>query len=388
MLFEIIVFDKSGVKRKISVNADKEESAKNDLISRGYKVISIKKKSTFLNFEEGLTIKQRSDLFNTLATLVVSVPLIDALDIIADNFGGTIRKVSNELKEFIRRGIELDAAIEQMGEPHFSSTVVAMLRAGVQTGTLSQALKDTAEFELSMYRLEKESSKGVAFQITMFFVSAILILGTQYGFVPYVLEEYVLNIFEGVDVKWIDTISNWTTYSMIIVLFFSFILFFINRIMKPLNPIFADKIIESIPFYSKLILAKKRFIYLYQLSKLIGKGVPVDISFIKTIDNMEKGKLKDDFERSLKKMYEGADWVKELTSFSDIDRAALRSSTDKEKISEVFDELALNNKRQYKDIREIYAQLVYWVAMFYLVMAAVIIFLYTTMPMLEGINKL
>lgn len=389
MLFECLVID-NGKKLKLKIEADNIESANFELLEKGYDVIvSIKKGESFFSFEdEGMTRKERSIFLNTLATLSVSMSIDRALNIMIKNYNGRIKSVCLKLNDYIKKGTSLEESIELIGGNNFPTIVSAMIKAGMQTGSLSTALRDTAEFENELYMTEKEAKKGLLLQILMFVFSMLLIFGCQYWFVPYVLEEYLFKLFKGVDISWIDRFANMVTSSMFFIVSIAGALIFVNSFVRGINAVLADKIIEKIPFYNKLILSKKRFVYIYQLSRMINRGIPLEVSLQHTISNMEKGKLKADFEKAIVKISQGGEWVEELTSFSEIDRAALSSATDKTKTAAILNELSLNNKINYKDQREFFSKLIYAISIIYTALATLILFFYTTMPMLDGINNL
>ena len=75
------------------------------------------------------------------------------------------------------------------------------------------------------------------------------------------------------------------------------------------------------------------FISIYQLSKLIEKGVSYKESLEITANNMESGLLKEDFKNSIIELENGRNWAKVLTTFNDIQKASLEASSDNKNIA-------------------------------------------------------
>lgn len=387
MAFFIATIKEGNNRKTIEVEADSLEDAEFVALGKADTVISIVKKSDFSFFDTGMTFEERTTFLNTLATLCAALPIHEALQLMMNNFNGRIKKVCSLLKQKVESGTEPDLAIEQIGSPDFPSTTVAMIRAGMSAGDMGGSLRESAEFEMEMGRLEKDSKKGIGLQMAGFVFAAITILASKYLFVPYIFKEYMADILKNVDIGWVDTFTNVVTYSMILlILIFSF-LTLLSTVGRKIDPSNADKLISKIPIYKDLILAKSNFITIYQLSKLMEKGVPLRTCLIRTTENMKKSKLKEDFTQAIINLGDGVNWVDALETFNPMDKAALSAATDSKKSARILKELSIQYKYKYKSVIEKISGLLYFLVMFYLILATIILFAYTTLPVLQSIGN-
>ena len=388
--YEAIV-RKDNEKKKIKFEAKTEEEAEILILEISDELISLKKtNNNIIDFllKRGLTPEERITFLNTLSTLYISaVPLIKALDLISTNFGGNIKRVSNSLKQKIEMGIEPQDAIGYMGEDDFPNTTVAMIKSGASSGNLGSALKEAAIFEKEMSELEKDSKQGIFFHVVGFLIACSAIIACKYWFVPYVYEKDIAHLVNNFDLTPVHTFTNMVNVSILFFLCILSVLYFTKNVGRRINPHKADKVIRKIPLYSNLILSKMNFISIYQLSKLIEKGVSYRESLEITANNMEKGLLKKDFENSIVELENGRNWATALTTFNDIQKASLEASSDNKNVAKILKELSNTNKSEYIKSLENIKNFFYWFTIIYLSLAAIILFLYTSLPIMNAIQN-
>lgn len=350
-------------------------------------ILSVKKVNSGTSiFKSGMSISERNVFLHTLATLSSSLNLDIALKEMIDHFGGNIKDASSQLLKKIEMGKEPEQALEEIGEPHFPNNVIAMIRASMAAGSMSNAFREAAEFESEMKKIKKESGGNIYKAIGAFVFAAAVILVSQFWFVPWMMEGDMASLMENTDLTATDKLSWSTTGSMLVLVFFASIMFFISTVGKRIHPLVADAIILKIPFFKHLVLAKRNYITVYQLSTLLDKGVQIKTALLRSIENTEPGILKNDFENALTNLNEGKTWSDALTSFSSMDKAALRASDDQEKMARTLFELSLQYKNSYKKTVEGLNIIMFVVAITYLSLAILILFLYTTLPVFTMIQ--
>ena len=121
--------------------------------------------------------------------------------------------------------------------------------------------------------------------------------------------------------------------------------------------------------------------------ELIEKGVSYRESLEITANNMEKGLLKKDFENSIVELENGRNWATALTTFNDIQKASLEASSDNKNVAKILKELSNTNKSEYIKSLENIKNFFYWFTIIYLSLAAIILFLYTSLPIMNAIQN-
>ena len=389
-IYEAII-KKDDVKSKLKFDARTQDEAEVLALQIADEIISIKKvNKNVLEFllNRGLTSEERITFLNTLSTLYISaIPLVKALELIGKNFGGNIKRVSDSIKQKVEMGIEPQDAIAFMNESDFPASTVAMIRSGASSGNLGSALKESAEFEYEMNEMEKDSKKGIFFHVMGFLLACAAILACKYWFVPYVYEKDIAHLVNNFDLTPVNTFTNMVNLSILIFMIILGGLYFLKVFGKRINPYFSDKIIRKIPLYNNLILSKMNYISVYQLGKLIEKGVSYKESLERTTDNMEKGLLQQDFKNAVIELESGRNWANALTTFNDIQKASLEASSDNKNIAKILNELSKSSKVEYTKSLETVKNFFYWFTITYLSLAAIILFLYTSLPIMNAIQN-
>ena len=99
------------------------------------------------------------------------------------------------------------------------------------------------------------------------------------------------------------------------------------------------------------------------------------------------GKLKSNLQAAINNLNEGKEWSDAMETFSPMDRAGLRASTDATKISRTLKDLSLQYKNTYQRAVGRVATTLFFIGMFYLGVAALLLFAYTTIPVLDGLGN-
>jgi len=382
--YTVTIKRQDGKKDSFDIEAETQKQAEYEGLRKG-QIVSIKKKSDFQLWETGMTPAERNTFLYTLATLTGALSMNESLFIMQQNFSGNIKGVCAKLSRLLSTNEPQDA-IEKIGMPNFPSAVVAMIKAGASAGDFSDALREAADFEQEMINIKKESGKGMLQAVGAFVIAAIVIFVVMFKVVPWMAESSMMKSMN-VDITWLHPFGNAALYSM--AFFFSFFLFLtlLGTVGRVIAPVAADNIIIRIPMYKDLVLSKLNFVTIYQLSRLIEKGIPLKVALLRTAENTGKGKLKSNIETAINYMNNGKEWSDAMATFSAMDRAGLRASTDATKIARTLRDLSTQYKNTYRRAVERIGTTLYFVGLAYLGIAALLLFAYTTIPVLEGMGN-
>ncbi len=382
--YTVVVKRQDGKKEKFDIESDSRKQAEYEGLRKG-SVISITKKSDFQLWETGMTPAERNTFLYTLATLTGALSMNEALFYMQQHFAGNIKNVCAQLSRLLATN-EPPEAIEKIGAPNFPSSVVAMIKAGASAGDLSDALREAADFEQEMINIKKESGKGMYQAIGAFMIAAIVIFVVMFYVMPWMKDSSMMKSMN-VDISWLDPFDNAALYSM--GFFFAMFIFFtlLGTAGRAIAADAADNIIVRIPMYKDLVLAKMNYVTIYQLSRLIEKGIPLKVALTRTSENTGKGKLKSNLKQAIEYMNDGKEWSDAMETFTALDRAGLKASTDSKKISRTLRDLSTQYKNTYKRVVERIAITLFFIGMIYLGIAALLLFAYTTLPILEGLGN-
>lgn len=335
--YQITIKRTDGKKETFELECDSKKTAEYEGLRRGVQIVNIKEKSSFEFVQIGMTPEERNTFLYTLATLSSAISMNEALFLMQQNFGGNIKKVCAKLSRLLSFHEPQDA-IEIIGPPHFPTSVIAMIKAGASAGSLTDALREAADFEQEMISIKKESAKGMTQAVASFILAVIVVFGVMFGVVPWMETAPMFKAMK-VDITWLHPFGYSTLWSM--AFFFTLFMFFtlLGTLGRLISPTFADNLILKIPLYRDLVLSKNNFITIYQLSRLIEKGIPLKVSLSKTTENTGKGRLRSDLEDAIERLNKGTEWSDALSTFSPMDKAALRASTDAKKISRTLRDL-------------------------------------------------
>lgn len=382
--YKIVVKRQDGKKEGFEIEAETQKKAEYEALRKG-SIVSIQKKSDFQLWETGMSPPERNTFLYTLATLTGALSMNDALFIMQQNFSGNIQKVCAKLARLLVTNEPQDA-IEKIGSPNFPPPVIAMIKAGASAGSLPDAFREAADFEAEMSNIKKESGKGMYQAIGAFLLAAGIIFVIMFKVMPWMMESPLLQAMN-VDISWLDPYGNAALYSMTFL--FSMFVFFtlLGTLGRVVAPNAADSLIIKIPMYKDLVLSKMNYVTIYQLSRLIEKGIPLKVALSKTTENTEPGKLKSNLDSAILNLNEGREWSDAMETFSPMDRAGLRASTDAVKISRTLKDLSLQYKNTYQIAVGRVATTLFFIGMMYLGIAALLLFAYTTIPVLDGLGN-
>ncbi len=152
-LYSYEAFSKDGKKVKGVIDATSKESVRDQLVRQELYPISI-----FIATEEsrlgffqrlmqgGVTLKDKILFTKQLAVLLKSgVPLLQAVELLVDQFKGRLHSVLIAIKDEVKEGKSLADAMEQYPKI-FDTIYVQLVRAGEASGKLDEILERLSEF--------------------------------------------------------------------------------------------------------------------------------------------------------------------------------------------------------------------------------------------------
>lgn len=382
--YRVTVKYRNGKIETVNIHAENLSDARSYARRRGT-LISIKKGSALKFFEIPLLAEERQMFLQRLASMLASkLGTSEALDVIRSSFTGNIKKIANQILEYMEAGSDLVDAIEKIGPPHFPTTTIALIKAGSKGGDTWKALRDAAEFEVEMERVRKGAGKGLISGIGGFLAAAVVTIVARFYVAPKVLEsDFFKMSAENIDLTFINVLSNIVGYSMLVFFTLFMFLFLLGSVGRLIVPTQADALILKIPFYKDLVLARGNYIVLYGLAVMIKSGVSMEKSLLLSAENTRRGSLKDDLERAIEAIKLGRPWAKTMHTFHATDRAALSVSADKEQIANTLNALSYQYREDYKRVIGSFGPSMQLIAALYLVLSAGILFGYTILPMLQ-----
>jgi general secretion pathway protein F len=385
--YKVRYTDRRGRVIDSEIEAESTQQAESMMRKRG-KIITVKKKPfMFLHDMVKMTPAERQTFLRNLATLVASGKgASDSLRAIEYSYKGTIKMVSSKMLSLMENGISLIDAMEKVCEKkHMPETTIALIKAGERSGKTWKALQDAADFEMEMEDMRKGSNKSLIVAIFGFTFAMALVLVTEFWVKDYFVDLLSgMNLGDGGGSVYVDMASRFVLIAMIITgTIFTFLLL-LGTVGKKLFPFFADKIILKIPFYNTLVLSRNNYITLYGLSLMVTSGVTMEKALVLSESSAAKGSLKHDLGTAIKAVKKGSPWAPCMTTFHDVDKAALDGAVDKNQIANILHHLARNNRDTYKQVAATVGPALQMLAAIFVIISGAVLFGHTMLPMLKA----
>lgn len=294
------------------------------------------------NPDPGLSNRDRIEFLQTLSNMLVGYSLNDALSIMIQNFKGPIRITCRKMRNAVLSSKDPIDALREMGNRYMPGVTLAIIATNSKVDKLSNAFKEGLSFERDMARLQSGQVVKIIAAMAWFFGTMVMIIVSDlYGWSFMESVNYFALMPEsGPSQDALTATRTWLQHSgtaatILLSAWFLFIL--IIGAGRDLNPSLVEKWILKIPVVKGAMLNRGNFLACYQINKLLSKGVPLAETLKHVRNELEKGVLKDDLGRALELINEGnPDWVDGFHSFSDLDRALLKSSNNQNEIADVF----------------------------------------------------
>lgn len=385
--FTAKISTRRGVEEQL-VAADNLEEARNKVRHHG-RILSIKAKSSWsITATKALSPAQRVTFLQKLSTMVGSkVQLETALKTLELAFTGPIRAASTSIIAKIGNGTDFADALKSMPKD-FPEGTTALIDAGMRSGEFHTALSDAALFELEMQDIKKTSSGGLWEGIIYLVAGAALILATAYGFGPYFMSTSFMQTAD-IDIGWVVMLSDLLGGFIALISAIVIAVLILTKVIRPITPVFADKITLRLPFYRELALNRQHYIVFYTLSRLVDSGIRLDLAISISIQAAPKGEVKEDLQRALESLKKGNDnWALSMHNISDIDKAALTTSQNIKDVTRAIKSVSEGKKNDYARTLRATVPIVSGLGYFMMVSAGFLLFAFTTFPTLQMMKNM
>lgn len=271
MLFTYEAITNTGEKKIGSVDAASKDLAIAAIQRRGYIVSSIKentaKKNIFdISFfgKKNVPMKDIVIMSRQMSTLFESqVAALKAFNLLSENTENKVlSKILDEVAEDIKSGVYISVALSKHKEV-FSDFYVNMVKAGEESGKLTQTFSYLADYLDRQYQLTSKTKNALiypAFVIGVF----IIVMSMMFTFIipklSAIIKESGMDIpfFTKVIMKVSEIFVNYGIFLLIAVVIF--VVYLIRFSMTPSGRIYFDRLKITLPIfrniYSKLYLSR------------------------------------------------------------------------------------------------------------------------------------
>lgn len=370
--------------QEISVLAENHAEAM-VMAKRHGRVITLKRTARFANlFARGMNSAERIIFLRRLSTMVRSrVGMGESLKIMRTAFKGPVARVADELLKQVESGADFGDALMNMRKD-FPKTTAALIRAGIRSGDLHSALDDAAKFESEMDRIRRDSSRGIWSAVGSFLIAALTIIGTSFFLGPYVMESDLIRAAgDSVDVSWVFKLADIVAYFMLFVTLAFVGLLALGYVIKPIFPLFADRVILRIPVYRDLVLAQNHYTVFYGMGLLVKSGVRMEDTLRLSQETAPAGEVAEDLRRALQAVRHGQAWPMSMKHLHPTDRAALGTSQDRVQVGDSLDAVALQHKEAYAQRVQQVVPVLQMMSALFMTIGGGLIFGMVILPMLQ-----
>lgn len=335
-----------------------------------------------------MSLADRLILFQRLSSMLSArVGTTDALQVLEQSFGGTVREASRILRERIMdHGEQLHEAMLAAGPRYFPESIVAIIETGSQGGDMAYAIREAARFERELAEVKKESGKGLFSAFGGFVVGIITILASTKYVAPEILESSFIDAAGGADIGWVMLLADWTTWIALAAAGLVGALLFLGFVLRPVAPALVDRIILKIPFYRDMVLAKANYMVFFGLAVLLKAGLRVEEALSLTISSAPRGELKDDLIRARTALVDGGStpWPFVMNMLHPTDKAALATAQDREQIARTIEELAVQYQALYRSRMESFVPMLQGFSALFLSLAGFVLFGVSIVPLMQS----
>ena len=207
-LFSYQAFSKEGKKVHGTIDAPTAEGVRKQLSKMGMYPISIESAREevgvgwarfFQIFRRRVTPKEKILLTKQLAVLLkAGVPLLQALELLIDQFAGRMRAILIDLKDGIKEGQSLAEGLARYPKI-FDTTYVQLVRAGEATGKLEVILERLIDFMERREEITKQVKAALRYPMIQLSVVVLVVIALLTFVLPNLAETFAS---QGVQLPW------------------------------------------------------------------------------------------------------------------------------------------------------------------------------------------
>ena len=272
MLFNYEAITNTGEKKVGSVDASSKDLAIAAVQRRGYIISSIKeggvKKGLLSNItffgRKNIPMKDIVIMSRQMSTLFESqVAALKAFNLLAENTENqSLSKILNEVAEDIKSGVYISVALAKHPEA-FSDFYVNMVKAGEESGKLTQTFSYLADYLDRQYQLTSKTKNALiypGFVIGVFVVVMVMMFTFIIPKLAVIINEsgVAVPFFTKVIMKVSELFVNYGIFLLVAVVIFVFYIVHFSR--TPSGKFYFDRLKITLPvfknMYSKLYLSR------------------------------------------------------------------------------------------------------------------------------------
>lgn len=190
-LFEYQALSKDGKRVRGSLDAASESAVRQSLTKQGMYPISVQASRSGTSqsffgqlFRRSVSDKEKILFTKQLAVLIKSgVPLLQALELLADQFEGQLHTVLISIKDGVKQGQSLADGLEQYPKI-FDTTYVQLVRAGEATGKLQTILERLVNYLERGQEVSKRIKSAMTYPIIQLTFVSLIVIVLLYFVVP------------------------------------------------------------------------------------------------------------------------------------------------------------------------------------------------------------
>lgn len=338
----------------------------------------------------GMTATERYVFLHQLATMsVAKVPLSLGLKTLREHHGGRIGRCAAGLEAGVAAGRQpVDLMYED--KKNFPGAVGLLVKAGSKgQGGTAQALKKAAEFERQILGAATKGAKGLYSAGFWIVVATVSIFACPLWLTPYLKSSQLFQLTkQPSDWGWLDMTSYVVGLITMMLMLLGMFIFFLVGVGQRLFPHFSDSIVLKIPYLRDMVFTRDNFVSLYRFSLMVKAGVTLEEALETTWRDTRKGALKEDLARALNNVKTGRPWADGFRTVDPTDRVALSMASDKDRLGEILEQVADQNRAIYVRRLEVLQPVMAVIGGLSMVLVYAITGLYSIVPFSELFGKL
>ena len=309
--FSYSAIDKNGINKKGILSADSERDARKIIKDLNLIPITV---NINLNKTKDPNVKNKDLVIVTrqLATLLeANTPIVDALNITANQLNSNLSYILYDLKEDIVQGKRLGNSMKKYPKI-FSDTYISLISAGDSSGNLDKVFLKLADYLEESEAAKQKIKSALTYPLILICFSTLIIISLLYFVLPSVVGQFVK---AGAELPLLTKVLLYFSNNIILillslsVLLISIFYTFKNYTKNKDNLIKVHKRILNLPFFGKFIMNSELERFSNTMNLLLESGMNLDSALVEGSKVFNNKFLSDTFVNIKKDVVEGKDFA-------------------------------------------------------------------------------
>lgn len=364
-LYSYQAYSKDGKKVKGVLDAPSQSAVKDQLTKQGlYPInITLAKKEARLGFvarlfQRKVSVKQKILFTKQLAVLLKSgVPLLQALELLVEQFEGRLRSIIVAVKDEVKEGSSLADALSKYPTV-FENIYVQLVRAGEASGKLEVILERLVEYMERSEALRKRIKVALQYPMIQLVVALGVVVILLTTVVPKIVGVFAAqNIELPGTTQFLLSLSSFITNHYIILLIVLAALIAAFRYWKntPSGALTLDKIKLKIPVLKFLSRTTAVVQFCYTLGMLLQAGVNLPEALDIVVSIIDNKVLADSLSKARDKIVKQgkiAQYLKQSGVFPNIAIYLIQTGEESGQLDQMLLTVALNYEEEAKELTD------------------------------------